>query len=73
MSFAPVLPTVDSTTNGTMVVVSGDFDDEMRGIGELADASAVHELIQGLADHGHRRLPPRHGIARLRLGPREAR
>jgi DNA-binding LacI/PurR family transcriptional regulator len=56
VSFAPVLPTVDSTTNGTIVVVSGDFDDEMRGVGQLADASAVHELIQGLADRGHRRF-----------------
>jgi DNA-binding LacI/PurR family transcriptional regulator len=57
VSFAPVLPTVDAaTSNGTMVVVSGDFDDEMRGIGELADASAVHELIRGLADRGHRRF-----------------
>ncbi len=37
-------------------MVSGEFDDEMRGIGELADASPVRELIEGLAQRGHRRF-----------------
>ena len=57
VSFAPVLPPLESMTpNGTLVVVSGDYDDEMRGIGELADASPVHEIIEGLASRGHRRF-----------------
>jgi len=57
VSLAPVLTTLGSTTpNGTLVVVSGEFDDEMRGIGELADASPVRELIEGLAQRGHRHL-----------------
>ncbi|MBR8745009.1 LacI family DNA-binding transcriptional regulator [Nocardiopsis sp. MG754419] len=42
--------------NNAAVVVSADYDDEMRGIGELADASPVVELIERLADQGHRRF-----------------
>lgn len=45
-----VLPT------DTVLVVSADFDDEMRGIGELADATPIGELIGGLAELGHRRF-----------------
>ena len=57
VSFAPASATLESqVSSGTTVVVSGDFDDEMRGIGELADASAVAELVQGLAERGHRRF-----------------
>lgn len=39
-----------------VLVVSAAFDDEMRGIGELADASPIEEIIQGLAELGHRRF-----------------
>ena len=36
VSFAPASATLESqVSSGTTVVVSGDFDDEMRGIGEL--------------------------------------
>ena len=39
-----------------VLVVSAAFDDEMRGIGELADASPIEEIIRGLAELGHRRF-----------------
>jgi DNA-binding LacI/PurR family transcriptional regulator len=57
VSFAPVLASAElQASSGTPIVASADFDDEMRGIGELADASAIAELIRGLADLGHRRF-----------------
>ncbi|WP_307785476.1 LacI family DNA-binding transcriptional regulator [Microbacterium hibisci] len=57
VSFAPVLASLDlEATSGTPIIASADFDDEMRGIGELADASALVEVIEGLADLGHRRF-----------------
>jgi DNA-binding LacI/PurR family transcriptional regulator len=36
------------------VVVGAEYDDEMRGIGDLADASPVAEIIETLAQQGHR-------------------
>ncbi|NQD89524.1 LacI family DNA-binding transcriptional regulator [Paenarthrobacter sp. CM16] len=36
------------------VVVGAEYDDEMRGIGDLADASPVGEIIETLAGLGHR-------------------
>lgn len=57
VSFAPVMASAElQASSGTPIVASADFDDEMRGIGELADASAIAELIRGLADLGHRRF-----------------
>ncbi|WP_240973553.1 LacI family DNA-binding transcriptional regulator [Nonomuraea composti] len=38
------------------VVVSPDYDDRMRGVGELADASHMAEIVEGLAAYGHRRF-----------------
>ncbi|MEV4777154.1 LacI family DNA-binding transcriptional regulator [Microbacterium sp. LWH12-1.2] len=38
------------------VVISEDFDDDMRGVGMLADASPVVELVTHLAEQGHRRF-----------------
>lgn len=53
------------------VVVGAEYDDEMRGIGDLADASPVAEIIERLADRGHRRFvhvagDPAHTTARSR-------
>jgi len=57
VSFAPILASPDlQASSGTLIVASADFDDEMRGIGELADASALAEVVHGLADLGHRRF-----------------
>ncbi|MGW0822053.1 LacI family DNA-binding transcriptional regulator [Streptomyces sp. NPDC002845] len=57
LSLAPVLPTVQSRLHqGTTVVISADFDDEMRGIGELADATPVVRMIERLAALGHSRF-----------------
>jgi DNA-binding LacI/PurR family transcriptional regulator len=36
------------------VVVGAEYDNEMRGIGDLADASPVAEIIETLASQGHR-------------------
>ncbi|MGR0161127.1 LacI family transcriptional regulator [Paenarthrobacter nitroguajacolicus] len=57
LSFAPILPAAqEQILPGTTIVVSGDFDDEMRGIGELADGSAIGGIIEHLAALGHRRF-----------------
>ncbi|GGM14600.1 LacI family transcriptional regulator [Streptomyces fumigatiscleroticus] len=45
-----------ATSGGTAIVVSADYDDQMRGIGELADATTVGEIIERLAEQGHRRF-----------------
>ena len=39
-----------------VLVVSADFDDEMRGIADLADATPMVEMIERLAGLGHRRF-----------------
>jgi DNA-binding LacI/PurR family transcriptional regulator len=36
------------------VVVGAEYDDEMRGIGDLADAAPIAEIIETLFDRGHR-------------------
>lgn len=57
VSFAPVLSSLElQASSGTPIVASADFDDEMRGIGELADASALVEIIGRLAELGHHRF-----------------
>ncbi|MET0296346.1 MAG: LacI family DNA-binding transcriptional regulator [Microbacterium sp.] len=57
LSFAPILPSAaKEIARGATIAVSADFDDAMRGIGELADGSAVGELIERLAAQGHRRF-----------------
>lgn len=38
------------------IVVSADYDDEFRGVGELADGSPVADLVERLAELGHRRF-----------------
>jgi len=38
------------------IVVSADYDDEFRSVGELADGSPVAELVERLAGLGHRRF-----------------
>lgn len=54
---APILPSLEGRLpNGAAIVVSADFDDEMRGIGELIDASPVAEMIERLAALGHQRF-----------------
>ena len=57
MSLAPILPSTEAALPAdSAVVLSADFDDEMRGIGELADGSLVAVLIERLAELGHRRF-----------------
>ena len=57
-----VLPT------DTVLVVSADFDDEMRGIGELADATPIGELIGGSGRTRASPLLPRRGLIAVRIG-----
>lgn len=57
VSLAPILPSTEvALPDVSAVVVSADFDDEMRGIGELADGSPVATLIEHLVELGHRRF-----------------
>lgn len=56
VSFAPLDVTDTTGQARAPIVESGEFDDEMRGIGGLTDASAVVELIEGLVARGHRRF-----------------
>jgi LacI family transcriptional regulator len=42
--------------DGAAVVVTPEYDDAMRSIGELTDASPVRELMERLAELGHRRF-----------------
>ncbi|NYI07441.1 LacI family DNA-binding transcriptional regulator [Allostreptomyces psammosilenae] len=45
-----------SMSGATPIVISADYDDQMRSIGELADASTTAEIIERLARQGHRRF-----------------
>jgi LacI family transcriptional regulator len=57
LSLSPVLPSVgNQMRQRTTVVVSADFDDEMRGIGDLADATPVVRMVEHLASLGHSRF-----------------
>lgn len=57
VSLSPVLTDrVEKLAADVPVVVSEDFDDEMRSIGVLADAAPVAEMITHLAELGHRRF-----------------
>jgi len=57
LSLAPVLPSVqDRLERSTTVVVSADFDDEMRGIGSLANGGPIRELMEHLAGLGHEKF-----------------
>ena len=54
LSLAPLVSSERTRLQqSTTVVVSADFDDEMRGIGALANGAPVRELIEGLAELGH--------------------
>jgi len=72
LSLAPVLPDSDiGDRSGASVVVSADYDDKARGLGEIADGSVVADLVEGLAKAGHRRFlhvagPPQYASARGR-------
>ncbi|MFD7306919.1 LacI family DNA-binding transcriptional regulator [Promicromonospora sp. NPDC059942] len=50
----PGLSDQPATASGAAFAVVGQYDDEMRGIGELAYASVVAEIVEHLAGIGHR-------------------
>ncbi|NJP96110.1 LacI family transcriptional regulator [Nonomuraea sp. FMUSA5-5] len=45
---------IDPAASPVPVVVTGDYDDKLRGVNELADASPVREIVEYLASLGHR-------------------
>ncbi|WP_344067247.1 substrate-binding domain-containing protein [Microbacterium pumilum] len=56
LSFSSVdIPDADLPAD-TAIVIAAEFDDEMRGIGQLADAAPIVEIIERLAMLGHRRF-----------------
>ncbi|MEU5157725.1 LacI family DNA-binding transcriptional regulator [Glycomyces sp. NPDC021274] len=57
LALAPIAPGAeDHLPHGETIVVAADFDDQMRGIGELADAAPLVEIMEGLAALGHHRF-----------------
>lgn len=54
LSLAPLPDDVE--TRSVPVLVSPDFDDDMRSLGHRASGAAVAELVRGLAELGHRRF-----------------
>ncbi|MGW8482072.1 LacI family DNA-binding transcriptional regulator [Microbacterium sp. NPDC055903] len=54
LSIAPLTSEIPETA--VPVHVSAGYDDQMRGIAELTDASPIGELVHGLAALGHTRL-----------------
>ena len=57
LSFAPVDPSSERRfADSPEIVVSADFDDEMRSIGELADGGPVTQIMERLVELGHRRF-----------------
>ncbi|TDD13948.1 substrate-binding domain-containing protein [Nonomuraea diastatica] len=57
LSLTPMAASIEhGLPKGAAVVVSPDFDDAMRSVGELTGASPVTELIERLAVLGHRRF-----------------
>ncbi|GAB4005172.1 LacI family DNA-binding transcriptional regulator [Glycomyces albus] len=57
LALAPISPGAeDHLPQGETIVVAADFDDQMRGIRELADASPLVEIMERLVELGHRRF-----------------
>ncbi|MFJ9087895.1 LacI family DNA-binding transcriptional regulator [Streptomyces sp. NPDC102384] len=55
LSLTPLLDSPPGTAEPTTpVVVAAEYDEELRAIGELADATPIAEIIEGLAAAGHR-------------------
>ncbi|HMR50016.1 MAG TPA: LacI family DNA-binding transcriptional regulator [Arachnia sp.] len=56
LSLTPLTSPESASRSGTRVTVYGIYDAHLRGIGPLADASPIDELIARLAAVGHRRF-----------------
>lgn len=57
LALAPISPGAeDHLPQEETIVVAADFDDQMRGIRELADASPLVEIMERLVGFGHRRF-----------------
>ncbi|CAM3413238.1 LacI family DNA-binding transcriptional regulator [Occultella aeris] len=56
---ASLMPLPESTrrhSERTPIVISAEYDARMRSIGELAEAAPIAELVEHLAELGHRRF-----------------
>ncbi|NEE02675.1 LacI family DNA-binding transcriptional regulator [Phytoactinopolyspora halotolerans] len=57
LALAPLPPESENRyPDRAAIVVSADYDDNLRGVGELADGSPVATLVEHLAELGHRRF-----------------
>ncbi|MGW8567064.1 LacI family DNA-binding transcriptional regulator [Isoptericola sp. NPDC055881] len=57
LALAPLPPASEHRVPArAAIVASADYDESFRGVGELADGSPVAELVEHLADLGHRRF-----------------
>jgi len=57
LSFMPLdAPLREDVARSTIVTVAAEYDEEFRGIGDLADGTPVALLIERLAEMGHRRF-----------------
>lgn len=57
LTLAPIAPSAQGRLgNGAAIVVSADFDDEMRSVGELIDSAPVRDMVERLSGLGHRRF-----------------
>ncbi|MCX4834346.1 LacI family transcriptional regulator [Streptomyces sp. NBC_01016] len=55
LSLTPLLDSPPGAVQpATPIVVAAEYDEELRAIGELADATPIAEIIEGLAAAGHR-------------------
>ncbi|WP_311244819.1 LacI family DNA-binding transcriptional regulator [Microbacterium sp. WCS2018Hpa-23] len=55
LAFTP-LPFIDTTGGGPIVLSVGEFDDAMHMTGEFTDSRPISEMIERLAEQGHRRF-----------------
>ena len=55
LAFTP-LPFTDTTDGGPIVLSVGEFDDAMHMTGEFTDSRPISEMIERLAEQGHRRF-----------------
>ena len=57
LALAPLPPASEHQVPArAAIVASADYDDRFRGVGELADGSPVAEIVEHLAELGHRRF-----------------
>lgn len=59
LSFTPLAESLESLAPSALrvpIVIDGEYDDQMRSRGVLADATPAAEIVRHLAERGHRRF-----------------